>query len=666
MPETTSEIEYRNAPDCLDPETIRNLATGHASDLELERAAEHLVRCEPCRKSFDSLLPICSPAIPGKQDHEPQAKFDRSTLATADLPDLGDHLRAIRLIGKGGMGCVYECFDNRLGRKVAVKTLNADRASGRFVERMEREARIQASLRHPGIVAIYEAGLFGGQPAIVMELVLGDSLKTVLAERPLAPRDAATLLAAAARAIHHAHEKGVLHRDIKPANILLERTAGQPGVSNPTPGSPRIADFGLAKIIDDDSDLSRSEIIVGTPVYCSPEQIRGGRKGIDRRSDIYSLGTVLYECLTGRPPFNAISFAEISASIETKPPISPRTLVPGLSLDLTTICLKCLEKDPKQRYDTAEDLARDLEAFLRGRPIKARPISPAVHAWRWCRRNPGLAAGVAVSVASMIALTASALIFASVQANLRKIASENGYQAVRQSEIANLAVERANDQRDQARLLFVASSRVLHEIGNMLNVARFQEPSVERGRQIYVEFQKRLLDLSDLYLKRNDLDEDSPDLLPLSIYNAARAHATLGNDAQAIRHYEWLIELNGSKPPTTIPTETYRHLVTAGMLDLAEIYARVGQKAKAIALLLPYWKNPVDPVTGQSVNPMDRGFRQLRIFFGEKLKALYYDNMDKPNFERMDREVEQLRRAALPLHDNGTKPPTEKQTATSN
>ena len=281
-------------------------------------------------------------------------------------------------IARGGMGVVYKARQTTLGRIVAVKMIVSGRlASEQDVKRFQVEAQAAAGLQHPNIVSIHEVGKHEGWHYFSMDYVEGRDLSKILRENLLSAKQAATYVRQMAEAIHYAHQQGILHRDLKPSNILIDDH-----------DQVRITDFGLAMRVESGSDLTRTGQIVGTPSYMPPEQAQGKRSLIGPRSDVYSLGAVLYECLTGRPPFRSDTVVETIQQVINVEAASPRMLNPSVSRDLETICLKCMEKEADGRFHTAQSLADDLGRFLRGEPIYARSISRPSRVWRWCKRNP--------------------------------------------------------------------------------------------------------------------------------------------------------------------------------------------------------------------------------------------------------------------------------------
>ncbi|MFO0849685.1 MAG: serine/threonine-protein kinase [Gemmataceae bacterium] len=299
-------------------------------------------------------------------------------------------------LGRGGMGVVYKAQDRRLKRLVALKVVLAGGHAG-AAERLRFQIEIEAAarLQHPNIVQVYEVGEEDGRPFMAMEYCPGGSLEDRLRDQPQPPREAAQLVATLADALHHAHRAGVVHRDIKPANVLLAED-----------GTPKVADFGLAKRLDEADGLTQTGAIMGSLGYMAPEQAAGRTREATAATDVYSLGAVLYKMLCGRLPFDGPSQLETINSIVARDPVSIRVFQPRLPRDLATICHKCLEKKPASRYATADALAADLRRYLTDQPILARPLGPAERAWRWARRHPGLSAVLLAGVAMLLVVGA--------------------------------------------------------------------------------------------------------------------------------------------------------------------------------------------------------------------------------------------------------------------
>jgi serine/threonine-protein kinase len=287
------------------------------------------------------------------------------------------------------MGVVYKARQRALNREVALKVLLAGgHASEAQRARFLAEAEVVAALSHPGVIQVHDFGTWDGQPYLAMEFCPGGTLADKLAGTPLPPRDAAGMVERLAEAVAAAHAKNVVHRDLKPANVLLT-----------TAGAAKVADFGMAKFIDSGAGVTATGAVLGTPSYMAPEQARGQAKSVGPAADVYALGAVLYECLTGRPPFKGATPADTVLHVLDQEPVAVRALNPLVPADLETVCLKCLEKDPARRYASADALADDLRAYLDGRPVTARPVGRARRLARLCRRNPAvsaLAAGVVV------------------------------------------------------------------------------------------------------------------------------------------------------------------------------------------------------------------------------------------------------------------------------
>jgi WD40 repeat protein/predicted Ser/Thr protein kinase len=361
----------------------------------------------------------------------------------ARLRYFGDY-ELLKELGRGGMGVVYKARQISLNRPVALKLLKSDILAGEDeLRRFQNEAEAVALLDHPQIVPIFEVGLHDGRRYFSMKLVGGPSLEKRLADYGNDPKAAARLVKTAAEAVHHAHQRGILHRDLKPSNILLDDR-----------GEPYVTDFGLAKRVGGDSELTVSGAILGTPPYMAPEQASGRRGAVTTATDVYGLGAILYALLTGDAPFRGDSVAEVLDQVRGHPPAPPSKLNPRTPRDLEIICLKCLEKDSARRYSSALALAEDLSRYLAGEPITARPVTRFERAVMWSMRNPVVASLAAVTVLAIVVGVLGVLWqWRRAEANLKdaqrsgKIALANYIDAEKQRKVAVTNFEEAKAQR---------------------------------------------------------------------------------------------------------------------------------------------------------------------------------------------------------------------------
>lgn len=352
--------------------------------------------------------PICKSDV---QASDATVDFDAASFASrkAKQVTMVGGYEIISELGRGGMGVVYKAYQRGLDRTVALKmVLSGAHASEEQLRRFILEAKAVGHLQHPNIVQVFDIGENRGLPFFSLEFVDGSTLAKLIQAKPQLPIYSASLTEKLARAMSYAHARGILHRDLKPANILMTSA-----------GVPKIADFGLAKQIAEsgDSGSTRTGTIMGTPSYMAPEQARGDNQAIGPAADQYSLGAILYEMLTGRPPFASANPMDTIYQVMREEPIPPRMLVSKVPVDLETICLKALQKDVSARYGDCDKLAEDLQRFANGEPILARPVSHPERLWRWCKRNPLLATVTASAIGLLLAIAIGASWFAAVLSN---------------------------------------------------------------------------------------------------------------------------------------------------------------------------------------------------------------------------------------------------------
>ncbi|MGD9724010.1 MAG: WD40 repeat domain-containing serine/threonine-protein kinase [Pirellulales bacterium] len=468
----------------LDEQLAAGTAAAALDTSSLADDAEYAAEWEADRRCLELLHRVRRQWSPDDASGETPAPEQAiaATPVDASARTLG-RFRILRELGHGGLGVVYLAYDPQLHRQVALKVPRLEALlSADMRRRFLREAEAAARLNHPHLVAVYDSGEDGAVCFIASEFCPGPTLAQRLKQRgePVPVRSAARLVEQLAEAVGHAHSRGVLHRDIKPSNVLLSRPGAgggklpgeDEGFACPSPHPsplprgereeelwPKLTDFGMAKLLEREGDETRSGALVGTPAYMAPEQARGNVRELDARTDVYALGTILYEVLTGRRVFESSSDVEALRQVLFEEPIRPRRLRPEIPPDLEAICLKCLSKSSDARYATAQQLVDDLNRFLTGKPTEARPLGAVARVWKWAQRRPATAALLTVIVASAVALFGVVI----------------GYSARLGDEIV-----RADAARDVAQyeaavsrgLLYTADVRVAHETVKANNVVQ--------------------------------------------------------------------------------------------------------------------------------------------------------------------------------------------------
>jgi serine/threonine-protein kinase len=504
----------------------------------------------------------------------------RDTAATAPFPQPAEPplpaipgYEVLALVGRGGMGKVYRARHVALGRVVALKVL-AQEPDDKLLARFREEARAVARLQHSNIAQLFETGLADGRPFYTQEFLEGGTLAHAYARKPQDPRAAARTVELVARAVQHSHDNGILHRDLKPGNILL--TAD---------GTPKVTDFGLAKSFSPaepgattaDGGLTRTGEILGTPGYMPPEQASGVVANIGPGVDIYALGAILYEALTGRPPFQAPDPLQALLMVLSMDPVAPRTLQPDVPRDLETICLKCLEKSPRKRYATAGELADDLRRFLDGEPIVARSVGRAERAVKWARRRPWQATAAGLGVVLVAGLAVGMVWFADKN---REVRSANNNLAATNADLArantNLA-EAKRETEETLSLTLAALDRYFFEFSDSLK----NLPGGQKLRTEVLDQARRLLD---------GLGEQRPGDVVVRNYQMSgydrlgNAESAVGRIAQAEAAYRRAYEVSRGLAEQFPEELLYRRNVVLGLLKLGGIAQQAGRTDGAARL----------------------------------------------------------------------------------
>jgi serine/threonine protein kinase/TolB-like protein/Tfp pilus assembly protein PilF len=446
------------------------------------------------------------------------ASQDKTTARAAELlGELGDY-ELLEEIGRGGQGVVFRARQKSLNRIVALKVIGLGQwASKTHLKRFRREAEAAASLEHPGIVPIHEVGERDGSCYFSMKFIEGGQLDEIVRREPMPIRQAAELIVKVARTVHYAHEHGILHRDIKPGNILLDQK-----------GEPHLTDFGLARLVETESTVTRTLDVLGTPSYMAPEQAVGNNTAVSRVTDVYGIGAVFYQLLTGQPPFaGGTTYETIKLLLDTEPR-QPRLLNPKIDRDLSTICLKCLEKDPNRRYSSALALAEDLEHWLKHEPIQARRTGIVARSRKWVRRNPSIAVMAAMLLALAVPLGVTiwksefprhpattgiaVLPFENLSGQKERGAFVDGVQddiLTKLAKIADLKVI------SRTSVMGYRGKQNMRQIGDELRVSHVLEGSVRRvGAQLHMNMQ--LIDTrTDTHIWAEQYDRDLNDLFAI-------------------------------------------------------------------------------------------------------------------------------------------------------
>jgi len=542
-------------------------------------------------------------------------------------------------LGRGGMGVVYKARQTRLNRLVALKmVLAGGHASTEQLARFDQEARSVARLQHPNIVQIYEIGEQEGLPYFSLEFVDGGTLEKLIGRHPQPPQTAAEIVETLARTMQFAHEQSIIHRDLKPANILLTRSVPRgTGSVSLSPGSrsqvtassgdsvsesgaalgpltPKISDFGLAKAVEEGgSQNTASGTIMGTPSYMAPEQARGEVAALGPLCDLYSLGAILYELLTGRPPFQGATLVDTLDQVRNREPVPIHQLQPKVPADLETICLKCLQKEASKRYANCGELADDLARFLAGHPILARPVSGPERFWRWCRRNPRVA-GLSAATVLFLVCTAVVSLWAAVM-----MSRKNDAIAAQNEEIAaqNVVIKGEKEEADAARKVAVAAEKVAADNSRLASeqaavalgtlqklISKVQSDYGLDATPETIEFKRYMmqaaLDGVQLVSKRGEGSTSQEATQAAAHMQLGMMFKQLGKSKEAMAEFRKVYEITKARVVLKQGTDASRRNLAAALLTLADMdkeldrnmQAALAHNKEALALFEDVERNP--------------------------------------------------------------------------
>ena len=643
---------------CPDSQLLMQVLDGTASDEVVERVEAHLGECPDCVHRLESIGPQCLTMLsrmrrmmPDPASSSPESVLDsdgaQMQFRIRNPESIGPY-RVIRKIGQGAMGEVFECQDDRLNRRVAVKTIIRPNRSEDLSKRITTEARLLAGLNHPNIVTLYEFGSSDdGTPFLVMELVEGETLKRRIRQSRLSANQAAALTMDCALAIAYAHECGVLHRDLKPSNILLanHQTFGSGAESDCLGAIAKIADFGLAKSLEADMAASQSGTIVGTPAYLAPEMIQPGAV-VSASSDIYALGIVLYECVAGEPPFKAGTFAALVKEIEHSAPDFDQIECRTIPDDLRTIIEKCLEKRPEDRYLTARDLAMDLDLYLEGRPILAKPVPLSGQLVRWSRRNALAATALTAVMMSLFLIASISVVFSLRQRALRREAERLVLEASLERDKANesnrsmISMHQfAKSQRDFALKTLEESSDALFEAFERLN--QRDPENMEGLREARAEIAEKIIAIADQirHLEGYDLLETTSHMdlhERLGIVRQAMAQ-----HQEAVKEFEETLRLAESLPVEIQDSGQMVARRIAWTSKLGDSLTAMGDSLKARTVWRKAWDRWAGS-SGELARDDPDAFAAL-VTLGEKLADAEMKSGEPENSERIRSELNSIR-----------------------